>query len=216
MTITSKAVACGLAIALSSCSVENTEYSQYFQLVRQVIDQSFSDHRVPLEAVTATPYASMGWRLNDGPEDMIVLATDDHGQQIWTSAAKIVLQTQDGRIVRTVGLGRDILGMTAQNNTAVSPPSRALNGPYSENRITDFPEAYGVATSCTAQFMGARQVTILDRTIRTLQVDEQCQRGDWHFTDSYWLDPNTHMVWQSTQHLSAKMVIRTAILRPPG
>ena len=71
---------------------------------------SFGNGRVTRDQAAAIPYASMGYRLDDGIRALLVLATDANGEQLWTSAAHVVIVTRDGRIVRTVGLAARCVG----------------------------------------------------------------------------------------------------------
>ena len=97
----------------------------------------------------------------------------------------------------------------------------ALKGPVTATRRVDFPDipAYDVAVTCTATYRGRQTIVILGHGITTQKVDEKCQsaRLKWSFTDSYWLDPNTGLVWRSIQHIEPKDGrIDTEILRPPA
>ena len=53
----------------------------------------------------------------------------------------------------------------------------------------------------------------------TRKVDESCRSDalDWTFTDSYWIDPQSTLVWRSIQHVGPKgEKIEIETLRPPG
>jgi len=98
-----------LALATAACSSSNsgnTSYAQFFQVIRQSWTASWGNARVTREQAAAIPYASLGYSLDGGNQDILVLATDSGGDLLWTSAAHVVIVTRDGRIVRTVGLGK--------------------------------------------------------------------------------------------------------------
>ena len=118
-----------LALVLASCgsaSSGNTNYSQFYQLMRQSVSASFGNVRVTREQAAAVPYASMGYALDGGNQIMLVLATDSGGEMLWTSAAHVVIVTRQGRIVRTVGLGHDLSGLTTRNSGTLPAPSAAI------------------------------------------------------------------------------------------
>ncbi len=196
-----------------------SDYPSFYKLMRQSWRNSFSGG-VSREQAAAIPYASMGWRLNGGPQQIIILATDSGQSMIWTSAAHIVLQTESGRITRTVGLPVDLQALANRSGSALSTPSRALGGPYSEQRITDIPAKgiYNAIVTCRAHRNGRQSIKILGRAQSVERIDEDCVAPamSWTFTDTYWLDHDTGMAWRSRQHLNPDTVLETEMFRPPG
>ena len=149
-----------------------------------------------------------------------MLGTDSNGEQLWTGPSHAVIVTRDGRIVRTVGLGHDLAGLTMRNASA-PPPSAAIQAPFSTTRLEDFPELgiYGAQVSCRAHLVGQQKINILGQPVITDRVDEACQSGkpEWSFVDTYWVDPDNGLVWRSRQHIHPKGgVIETELFRPPG
>ncbi len=78
------------------CAILGDDAAKLLRNIRQIEHHACNRPR-------ALPYASMGWRLNGGPQNIIVLASDSGQEQMWTSAARIVIVTKDGRIKRTGG-----------------------------------------------------------------------------------------------------------------
>ncbi len=208
------------ALLLSGCdSTGTSDYSLYYQALRQGI--SGSKPRITRDQAAQVPYASIGYRLDDGAEQLLVLATDSGGDQLWTSAAHVVIVTRDGRIVRTVGLAQDLAAATPQKGQQLFSPAAASGGIMTGVRLEDFPSigVYGAAVTCTASPRGPETIVILGRGITTRKVDETCHSDmlDWTFTDSYWIDPQNTLVWRSIQHVSPKTgKIEIETLRPPG
>ena len=209
-----------LAAACSSSSSGNTNYSQFYQIVRQSLSASFGNSRITREQAAAIPYATMGYSLDGGNQALLVLGTDSGGELLWTSAAHVVIVTRDGRIVRTLGLGHDLSSLTARN-TGLPAPATAVHQPFSSARLEDFPELglYGVLVTCRARLVGRQSITILGQAIATFRVDETCNssKPDWSFTDSFWVDSDNGLVWRSRQHVHPKGgIVDTEIFRPPG
>lgn len=207
-------------LALGACASGGTsDYSNYFKLVRQSWNNSFGSGDVPLEQAAKIPYASMGWRLNDGPQSLIVLATDTGGEQLWTSAAHVVIVTQNGLVKRTVGLPHDLGALVPQTGRLVAPAT-AFQGPYLERRIVDFPDLnrYAVPMTCRGQAVGRQAIKILGKPISTRRVEENCNVPalDWSFRNIYWLDPDSGMVWRSSQAIHPRETLQTEIFRPPS
>ena len=207
---------------LSGCGSSGSDYSLYYQAVRQSISASFGGNtNVTKDQAAAIPYASIGYRVNDGPEQLLVLATDSGEEQLWTSAAHVVIVTRGGRIVRTVGLTQDVSAVTPQKGQQLLIPTDVAGQSLTSVRLEDFAgiPAYGAAVKCTAQPRGLETIVILGRGITTRKVDEACHSDllDWSFTDSYWVDPQNSLVWRSIQHVSPKgEKVEIETLRPPG
>jgi hypothetical protein len=210
-----------LAAACSSSSSGNTNYSQFYQILRQSVSASFGKVRITREQAAAIPYATMGYSLEGENQALVVLGTDSGGQLLWTSSAHVVIVTRDGRIVRTLGLGHDLSGLTTRNDMAIPAPAAAIREAFSSTRLEDFPELglYGILVTCRAHLVGRQSITILGQAIPTFRVDETCNSltPDWSFTDSFWVDGDSGLVWRSRQHIHPKGgIVETEIFRPPG
>jgi hypothetical protein len=220
-------VKCGLAgaalLLLTGCNSAdsgNTNYAQFYQLAKQSLSASFGNVRVTRDQAASISYASMGYSLGGGNQILLVLATDSSGELLWTGPSHAVIVTRDGRIVRTIGLGHDLSGLTMRNAAAPSPAA-AARAPFSSVRLEDFPELglYGTLVSCRAHLVGRQRIDILGQTVATNRVDEACrsQRPDWSFVDSFWVDTDNGVVWRSRQHIHPKGgEIETEVFRPPG
>lgn len=217
-----RTLAAAAALALAGCSsASESSYSQVWKVVRGSVSASFGDSRVTLSQAAAIPYASMGWRLKDGNQALIVLATDTDGQLLWTSAAHVVLVTRDGRLVRSVGLPHDLGGLTPKGAATLPAPAAARLAAFRSMRLADYPDIgqYGVEIDCQARVAGRQTIAILNRQIATTRVDENCYSPTlrWRFTDNYWLDNDDNTVWRTRQHFHPREAwIETELFRPPG
>jgi hypothetical protein len=206
---------------LAGCSSSGTSsYGEYYQVLRQSVAASLGNGRITKDQAAAIPYASMGYRVNGASEQLVVLATDANGEQLWTSSAHIVITTRGGRITRTVGLERDIAGLSPKTGAQLPEIAAALKGDLTYARVQDFPSlpAYAVTANCTLSHKGAQTIVILGRGIATARIDETCQSANprWSFTNSYWIDPQTGLCWRSRQHVGPQGdVIEMEMLRPP-
>jgi hypothetical protein len=210
----------GLLLAGCTSTNQSSTYSQYFLLVRKAFTTGLSAQRVTRQQAAAIPYASLGYRVGGGPELILILATDNAGEQLWTASNHVVLMTNGGRVVRTQGLERN-MGTTTSASGDIPPPARARTGPLSYTRLVDFPDldVYGAALNCSLSQARPETVTILGSTIATLRVNETCRAPslDWSFTNSFWIDPQSPVVWQSVQHIHPKLdELHITIFRPPG
>ena len=213
-----------LAFALASCSSSNsgnTNYTQFYQLMRESLSASFGKIRVTRDQAASVAYASMGYSLDGGNQAMLILATDSGGELLWTSSAHVVIVTRQGRIVRTLGLDHDLSGLTTRNNAPAPALTAAFQAPFASTRLQDFPELglYGIEVSCRAHMVGRQSINILGQAVPTVRVDESCRSSqpDWSFTDNFWVDGDNGLVWRSRQHVNPKGgTVETEIFRPPG
>lgn len=222
MTRAGRFLALPWVLLLAGCSSSGSgDFAQYFQIVKQSIDGTLGKSGVPLSRAAAIPYASMGWRLNDGGQNIIVLATENGSELLWTSAAHVVILTQDGRIRRTVGLPQNLSALAPGASTSLAAPAQALTAPYTQQIVADFSDIgqFGVFITCRGTAVGAEAIKILGKTLSTRRVEERCDSPSlhWTFVNSYWLDPQTGFTWRSRQHIHPKeAVINTEVFRPPG
>jgi hypothetical protein len=214
------------AILLGGCAAGNGgsnfqgSWALYYQLLQQGFTSGTGRARVSREQAASVPYASLGYRVNGGNQSMLVLATANNGDLLWTAASHVVLLTRDGRILRSVGLPHDRAAMNPSGTRPVPPPGEALKGAFASQRLADFPDigAYAVQLSCTTAPRRREIITILGAALATMRVDETCQSRNprWSFTDNYWVDPESGFVWRSVQNLHPSGIrIQFDILRPP-
>jgi hypothetical protein len=210
-------------LLLSGCdSTGTSDYTLYYQALRQSFAGGFGGHsHVTKDQAAAIPYASIGYRLNDGPEQLLVLATNSGGEQLWTSGAHVVIVTREGRIVRTVGLTQDVSAMTPQKGQQLTSLAQVRERSLTTTRLEDFPSIpiYGAAVTCTANPRGPETIVVLGRGVTTRKIDESCRSDSlsWSFTDTYWVDPQSTLIWRSIQHVSPKgEKVEVETLRPPG
>ena len=206
----------GLSLLLLTGCGTQSPWQDYFQVVRQSLGGGAL--KVTLEQAGSIPYASLGYRIDNSPQAMLVLATDTNDDLLWTGRSRVVLVTRDGRVLRSVGLPQDRATTTFQQGA--TPPGAARSGSFRSSRIIDLPDigAYSVTLNCTTASRGRQMVNILGTAMATVRVEETCQSENprWSFTDVYWVSPDNGFVWRSQQHVHPKGgVLDIEILRPP-
>ena len=114
------ALSAPLALVAACSSDQNSEWGTVYSMFSQSF--GFAPSGVTRDQAAAIPFASMGVRVDDGPEGMLVLGTSTSGTQLWTAASHIVLLIRDGRILRTAGLGHDRTDMRILRGDDGPPP----------------------------------------------------------------------------------------------
>jgi group 4 capsule polysaccharide lipoprotein GfcB/YjbF len=208
------------ALALAGCSSDSSgggNGSEWGQIVDMVSGGGTPD-TVSLEQASAVPYATIGVRVNDEPQMMLVLAADEAGDHLWTSKARAAVTTRYGRVVRTSGLPVNIDGVNYNGEDPVQTVARS--GQATESmRTSDFWDLnrFSIPLRCVTESRGADHVTILGKSIATVRVDQTCESPsiDWSFTDSFWVG-TSGLVWKSIQHYHPNAApIEIEVLRPP-
>ncbi len=207
-------IAC--ALMLTACSSDsNTDWSQLYQAAKLTFASDAGT--VTLKDAASVPYASLGVRVGDGGETMVVLASDMQSGQLWTSSARAALLTRGGRIVRTSGFAHNLSAFAGDDPLpAFRDPAAA---PVETTRQVDFWDMnlFSVTLHCRIASRGEDKVTILGSAIATHRVEESCtsDRPDWSFTNIFWMD-RSGLVWKSVQYIHPDFdPLETEILRPP-
>jgi hypothetical protein len=212
--------ALGGAALLAACSSgaenSNTDWSEVYNIVSQVFGGR--QPGVTIQDAAAIPFATIGIRFGDGPEGILVLATNNPQQQLWTSASHVVLQTENGRVMRTAGLEHNRTDIHLVKGASGGPP---LQGSAETQWEEDFGDAhlYSVFVTCHSVVIGPEGVPNFTSRIPTIHVDEQCHSDtiDWTFTNSYWISPKDGLTWRSIQYISPKLdPLEIELLRPPS
>ena len=209
---------CAGLLGLSACSdltVGGGDVGQLYQMMKTMWSGENQD--ITLTQAASVPYASMGIRLADGPQTMIVLVGGSEGERIWTSAAHITLATRNGRIIRTAGLEQNLSGSQIVRSSTGSDGTRTFVW------LADFADigVYSAPIFCRDRNAGEETITILGKPIHTRRINETCASQqnnlDWSFHNTYWKDPVTGLTWRAIQHVHPKFgPIETEILRPPA
>jgi hypothetical protein len=209
-----RSLVAALCLALAGCGTDS-DYEQMGKLVWQSVSTIGSEQPgVPRAQAAAIPYASLGIRYASGREGLLVLATVSGTDREWLGGTQVSLVTRDGRIIRTVGLPRNLTGF--QGPFADTGPD-AVPGGY--HYLYDFADrhVYGVVVDCVQRDAGAEQVDIIGASHETRHIVETCTapRIDWDFENEFWRDAATGYVWRSIQSIHpAGDPVTTEILRP--
>lgn len=207
-----------LAFGLLTAGCSNVEfldgdYASLFELARE--SWTHANAGVSKDAVLSIPYASIGYRVGGGAQNMLLLVGGTSDPLLWTAQARFAIVTVDGRVVRTNGFKHNLGGMQVQTMDV------APDGEVSRRLLADFPDLdlYSVAIVCKAREAGPQTITLLNRPVETVKVSETC-RSDakvlhWIFENTYWRDRTTGDVWRSVQYVHPNLdALEIETLRP--
>ncbi len=183
--------------------------------VYQIAKQTFSGPpRITREDAASSPFASIGTRVGNGPQTMLILASNESGQQMWTSSAHVVISTEKGRIVRSVGFGHDVQIFQIRESEPAAEPSVSWLADYTDLGL------FAVNITCRVHSVGREMIVVLGTKLETVHSEEICRttnsKLDWSFTNTYWRDPQSGLAWRSLQHIHPRQdVVEIETLRPP-
>lgn len=196
-----KLSAAAAAILLCGCSSESgMDFSDLWQIAKLSVGSD--DQKVTLQQAAAIPYASISASLGNNPQQILVLASNNGKQQLWTSASRIAIMIQNGRVIRTSGLPQNLSGFTPHGTTLVPAAGNSMS------YIADFTDigAYSIEISCHTVSSTTQSIIVLGANVQADRIEEDCvaPKIDWTFTNIYWIDPAGITVWRSIQYFHPK------------
>lgn len=207
------------AATLCGCSslLENT-MPGVGDLLNYSLDSSPS---IPRENAAAVPYASLGVRVEDGPQQMVILAGRLGSSLLWTTPNRIALETHDGRIVRTAGFEHNLSNVEFEEPDPLIAVGGIPSRTMAADRMVSFADInkYAVRLHCQLQNLGSRRIVVLEARRSAILVKEHCTASDleWEFTNRFWIDEKSGTVWQSQQYVHPEMPpIELQVFRPVG
>lgn len=204
----SAALLCAITLLAGCSSEQRGDWTEVYG----IFQRAFSDNAVTYQQAAQIPFASIGVRVGGGSEGILVLASSSANQQLWTAASHVVLLMRQGRIVKTAGLEHNLSDMRLV---------RGGEGQADTVWEADFADLhiYSVLIHCHVVSRGPAAIDNFGKPVATVQVDDQCRSDqlDWSFTNSFWIAPQTGLIWRSVQNISPKLdPLSVRILRPPG
>jgi hypothetical protein len=210
-------VGVGLGVGLSGCGLSTT-----LDMVRETVAGRRESSGYPLSAeqIHAMPYACLGVHTR-GASAVMALANYDGEDLRWASADQVLFVTRRGRLIRTVGLERDLVyTQFAQPDPLGLPDFGAGRKAEVCRRIDLRPEdAYGVAVESSFEVQGAEVITILGRPFTTTRVREhlRVQRWRWSADNLFWVEADTGIVRRARQQYCPEVAaIEYEVLKLPA
>ena len=198
-----------LSLTLASCG--NSPVSSAAGYFQQGI-LGGKDLSMSRQDVFNIPYASIAVRLGRGPQAFVALATTTPQTQEWITADKHLIQTQNGRITKTIGFDIDL------TQTSFLKPDPLLNHldpnqSYQTTRLIDVTDHSGpsddtptntLIVTSTITCHGRQTITILGTEINTFLWIENITAQDqkWSQTNKYWQDQTDKTIWKSLQNIA--------------
>lgn len=192
---------------ISGCS---GTYQAYYNTLKLVFAE-FPNSQLSLTDVEQSKIDLIAVKRGDRPQIVMALAYLEDGQHKWISADKAMLIMQQDRIIKTVGLDKDLLYLSNTLNDPLKQLPEHSNATWL--RAADWSgDEYGHTIESKFVHSGTEKVTALGKSIDTMKYIENV-----HYTvpsrfimlnrawkNIYWLDKTTNTLVRSIQTLGPK------------
>ena len=191
---------------LSSCS---GTYHAYADMLKMGFAEG-KDIALTYGEITDTRYDLIYVGINDRPRVTMALMFIEQGQLKWISSDSAMLITENGRIIRTLGMKNDLLSLTNIDADPVKNLS-AVNKLSSWIRLADWQQGefgyelqsgFRVIPNQTLSYFGhSFNVTKVIESVN-YAVEPNFVRLDNSWQNVYWYDADTKLLLKTVQQLS--------------
>lgn len=147
-------------------------------------------------------YASQYMSINGGPQLFVVLAYDENGQQKWVTQDRATLVTQNGRVVKTVGLGDNLTQVSNLTDDPLAKVNQIIDGATWTRQMawTEHQQVRMATVRSTFRWDGSDTLKVGSSVtpVRVLDEEVTASGKTWH--NRFWVDSDGH-IRQSKQYL---------------
>lgn len=195
----------GLLPFLSACS---STHEAYIRSMRIALAEP---HSLVLESeqIKQSPADLIYVKKNELATVVLALAFIESGQYKWVSVDNGALIEKDGRIIKTLSLDSNLDFISSDASDPLASPSNIDNTTTWQRKI-DFNSAqYGVVLNSTFTVLGNQSLTIQDKIIETILIEEQVdlieneshKYEQSHWINQFWLHKETGKLLRSKQRI---------------
>lgn len=208
-------------LALSGCTLHfgGGTLGDTVRLMRAAWDSG--DVRITYDQAASVPYASLGYRLGNSSERMLVLfGPTSPKNQLWTAGRQVALITRYNRITRTAGLPHNVDSL-APLKPGTTPTTDWFHDGHKIWQMVLGGEDGAIRLSCTHHDTGPDPVMVIGQRIAADRIEEHCVSQTpsvhWKFTNLYWVNRSTGQLWKSRQYIHPDMdPVTYEIFRQPA
>lgn len=191
---------------LSACSGTYHAYKDMFNLALTKVP----DVVLPFSVLSAAEHDYLYLRQGDGAQVAMGLMFIEQGQLKWVSAAREIIVTEQGRIVRTIGLSNDLLFLTNREFDPLKKPLSLQTGARWQ-RLADWQQQeYGYQLQSSFKLGPPEPMPFFGHTLMVVPVTETVRyttaanfvRFDDKWQNQFWLEQSTGRIIKSRQKLA--------------
>jgi len=206
-------------VGLAGCGLSPSIEVAYKSLRGQ--PKTDSGYQVSIAQIRALPYASLGVRLGNGAPGALLLDRYEGDDLVWISGDNIALVTREGRLVKTVGLQRDLRQTQFESPDPLPQifASGSVDGIAKVERVIDLSsrDSFGVPIESRYEILGPKTIHVIGLTRETIMIREHIVVRMWRWSadNYYWLDQKTGSVQRAIQRYCPEVPeIEYDVLRP--
>lgn len=147
-----------------------------------------TDLGVSQEQVLANPGQYMRVNIRDLNQwDTMAQAARNGTRVTWVNGRNITLTMQDGIVVATRGLPRDLMGAEV-SGTASAIRAGGGNAHRTHEYLTNLDGISTRLLQCRIVSKGPETIERLQKSLNTVRFDEECEGEELRFTNIYWVN----------------------------
>lgn len=204
-----------LCLLLQACTQTQKGLGETVKLALLGVD----DIQMTNQQIDNMPYASMYLRVNGGQQIFVVLGFNENGQQKWITRDKAMLVTQQGRLVKTLGMTDNLNNVSNLDNDPLRDALHLTDGaswtrtlrwteggqPHSDTAISRFTRVQDEVLQLAGQSVACR----------VWQEEVSTTEGGESWRNTFWVDISSGQVRQSRQMLGTDSIpVEFTILKP--
>lgn len=177
------------------------------------------DIHVTAERINALPYASMYLRVADGQQIFVVLGFNENGQQKWITSDKAMVVTQNGRVIKTLGLSDNLNQVSNLQQDPLRNPLQLTEGASWARTISWTEQGQLRAGEAVSRFTRLKdevlQLAGKPVACRVWQEEVSMAGNGKSWRNTFWIDTTSGQVRKAEQDLGADYLpVTTTILKP--
>ena len=157
------------------------------------------------EIANSVPWAIIGVRLpGQEARGYLVASAAGNGNVAYVSAARRGVILRGDALAGTRGLGVDLVAYRSDDRLdPLVTPRPPADWPEAVTRVYRFRDGEGKifsrAFACAPRVVGPAEIEVLERTYRTVEIEEACGNARHRFVNRYWVSPETGRARRSLQ-----------------
>nr|WP_201279493.1 YjbF family lipoprotein [Cedecea colo] len=147
-------------------------------------------------------YASQYMSINNGPQLFVVLAYDENGQQKWVTQDRATIVTQNGRVVKTVGLGDNLQQVTNLADDPLAKVNQIIDGAGWTRQMawSEHQQARMATARSIFSWDGTDTLKVGSNVTPVRVLDEEVTAAGTAWHNRYWVD-DAGKIRQSKQYI---------------
>lgn len=194
-----------LLFVLPSCS---STHEAYINSMRMAFEDP-QNFVLSTEQVKQSPADLIYVKQQDSTTIILALAFIENGNYKWVSVDNAALIEKNGRIIKTISLNDNLNFIFSTSPDPLLSPD-TIDEATTWHRVIDFNSVnFGVNVDSTFSVLGNRSITIQDKSIDTLLIEEQVhmtasklrEQEEHSWVNQFWLHRETGQLLRSKQKI---------------